>query len=100
MSNQAESPLSNVKRAPAAPEQRSNVAGVRSAADQRQVMIAEAAYYLALQRKFDLGMNSRTGFLRKARSHRASHPGSPPAKPAMRRTHPMVFTRRTPPHWG
>jgi len=82
MSNQAESPLSNVKRAPAtaAPEQRSNVAGVRSAADQRQVMIAEAAYYLALQRKFEPGHEVEDWLLAESQIDRVVTPGSPPVK--------------------
>jgi len=84
MSNQAESPLSNVKRAPgtavAAPEQRSNVAGVRSAADQRQAMIAEAAYYLALQRKFEPGHEVEDWLLAESQIDRVVTPGSPPAK--------------------
>lgn len=64
MSNQAERNAgSNVKRAPASAvpvaKQQSNVVVARSLVavkpDQRHAMIAEAAYYLGLQRKFEPG---------------------------------------------
>lgn len=84
MNNQAEKPLSNVKRAPAtavaALEQRSNVTGVRSVADQRRVMIAEAAYYLALQRKFEPGHEVEDWLLAESQIDRVVVAGSPPAQ--------------------
>ena len=83
MSNQPENPMSNVKRAATSVPgtgRPSNVTAVRSPADQRQSMIAEAAYYLALQRKFEPGHEVEDWLLAESQIDRLVASGSPPAK--------------------
>jgi Protein of unknown function (DUF2934) len=84
MSNQAEKTVSSAKRAPASPapaaERQSSVTVVRSVADQRQAMIAEAAYYLALQRKFEPGHEVEDWLLAESQIDRAVASGAPSGK--------------------